>query len=333
MRNARKRTPRRRRKRSRTACSKRIRRRGRLPNLSTFAFTATPKAKTLELFGRKRDDGKFEPFHRYSMRQAIEEGFILDVLENYTTYQAYWRLWKKIEDDPRYDKRKAENLLRSFVGTARTRHRREDRHLRGAFRRPGRERDRRTREGHDRDPLAPACGAHQARPRPLSGGEGPSLEGAGRLLRDRERQRPVLYRVRHELRGRGSGHQRPADGGGVREARVPFPRGREQVPDRLRPAASAHDVRGQEARRGERGADAVAASTARIRASAARWCSTSQTRPKRSGRRSSRTTKPPSSPRKPIPTCSTRSRAGCSTSACSRTTTWRLLPARTSAPR
>ena len=92
-----------------------IRRRGRLPNLSTFAFTATPKAKTLELFGRKRDDGKFEPFHRYSMRQAIEEGFILDVLENYTTYQAYWRLWKKIEDDPRYDKHKAENLLKSFV--------------------------------------------------------------------------------------------------------------------------------------------------------------------------------------------------------------------------
>ncbi len=92
-----------------------IRRRGRLPNLSTFAFTATPKPKTLELFGNKRPDGKFEPFHLYSMRQAIEEGFILDVLENYTTYQAYWRLLKKIENDPRYDKRKAEYLLKSFV--------------------------------------------------------------------------------------------------------------------------------------------------------------------------------------------------------------------------
>ena len=92
-----------------------IRRRGRLPNLSTFAFTATPKPKTLELFGRKRPDGKFEPFHRYSMRQAIEEGFILDVLASYTTYQAYWRLLKKVEDDPRYDKRKAEYLLKSFV--------------------------------------------------------------------------------------------------------------------------------------------------------------------------------------------------------------------------
>src|SRR5262249_37292735 len=87
--------------------------RGRLPNLSTFAFTATPKAKTLELFGTRRPDGKFEPFHRYSMRQAIEEGFILDVLANYTTYTAYWRLLKKIEDDPRYDKRKAEYLLKS----------------------------------------------------------------------------------------------------------------------------------------------------------------------------------------------------------------------------
>jgi len=89
--------------------------RGRLPNLSMFAFTATPKAKTLELFGTQRADGKFEPFHLYTMRQAIEEGFILDVLRNYTTYKAYWRLLKKIEDDPRYDKNKAEYLLKSFV--------------------------------------------------------------------------------------------------------------------------------------------------------------------------------------------------------------------------
>ena len=92
-----------------------IEKRGRLPNLSTFAFTATPKPKTLELFGRQRADGKFEPFHLYSMRQAIEEGFILDVLTNYSTYKAYWRLLKKIEDDPHYDRRKAEYLLKSFV--------------------------------------------------------------------------------------------------------------------------------------------------------------------------------------------------------------------------
>jgi len=89
--------------------------RGRLPNISTFAFTATPKPKTLELFGTRRADGKFAPFHLYSMRQAIEEGFILDVLANYITYKAYWRLLKKVEDDPRYDKKKAEYLLKSFV--------------------------------------------------------------------------------------------------------------------------------------------------------------------------------------------------------------------------
>lgn len=89
--------------------------RGRLPNLSTFAFTATPKPRTLELFGIRRADGKFAPFHLYSMRQAIEEGFILDVLANYTTYKAYWRLLKKVEGDPRYDKKKAEYLLKSFV--------------------------------------------------------------------------------------------------------------------------------------------------------------------------------------------------------------------------
>ena len=90
-------------------------RRGGLPNLSTFAFTATPKPKTLELFGVQRADGKFGPFHLYSMRQAIEEGFILDVLASYTTYKAYWRLLKKVETDPRYDKKKAEYLLKSFV--------------------------------------------------------------------------------------------------------------------------------------------------------------------------------------------------------------------------
>ncbi len=84
-------------------------------NTSLFAFTATPKPKTLELFGRRRTDGKFEAFHTYTMRQAIEEGFILDVLANYTTYTAYWRLLKKIESDPRYDKKKAMYLLKSFV--------------------------------------------------------------------------------------------------------------------------------------------------------------------------------------------------------------------------
>jgi type I restriction enzyme R subunit len=89
--------------------------RGRQPNLSFFAFAATPKCKTLELFGRPRGNGKFEPFHLYRRRQPIEERFILDVLTNYTTYTSYWRLLKRIEDDPRYDWRKTDYLLKSFV--------------------------------------------------------------------------------------------------------------------------------------------------------------------------------------------------------------------------
>ncbi len=89
--------------------------RGHQPNISFFAFTATPKYKTLEVFGTPDEDGKPRPFHLYSMRQAIEEGFILDVLQNYTTYKTYYRLIKSIEDDPRVDKRKAARALARFM--------------------------------------------------------------------------------------------------------------------------------------------------------------------------------------------------------------------------
>lgn len=92
-----------------------MRLRGRLPNVSFFAFTATPKNKTLELFGTQLPDGSFESFSLYTMRQAIEEGFILDVLQNYTTFKVYFSLLKKIKDDPRYDKKKATYLLRSYA--------------------------------------------------------------------------------------------------------------------------------------------------------------------------------------------------------------------------
>jgi type I restriction enzyme R subunit len=85
------------------------------PNLSFFAFTATPKGKTLELFGRAGGSGKPEPFHLYSMRQAIEEGFILDVLTNYTTYATYYRLLKAAEDDPTLPKKKAAKALAKFM--------------------------------------------------------------------------------------------------------------------------------------------------------------------------------------------------------------------------
>jgi type I restriction enzyme R subunit len=92
-----------------------VEKRGPLPNVSHFAFTATPKAKTLELFGTQNEHGAFEPFSLYSMRQAIEEEFILDVLENYTTYRTFWKLLKTVQDDPRYDQRKAKYLLKRFV--------------------------------------------------------------------------------------------------------------------------------------------------------------------------------------------------------------------------
>jgi len=89
--------------------------RGSQENISFFAFTATPKYKTLEVFGQENEDGIPEPFHLYSMRQAIEEDFILDVLEHYTTYKTYFKLIKSIEEDPNVDKRKASRALARFV--------------------------------------------------------------------------------------------------------------------------------------------------------------------------------------------------------------------------
>lgn len=84
-------------------------------NASYFAFTATPKNSTLEKFGMKQPDGKFIPFHLYSMKQAIEEGFILDVLSNYTTYKSYYEIEKSIVDNPLFDSVKAQKKLRKYV--------------------------------------------------------------------------------------------------------------------------------------------------------------------------------------------------------------------------
>ena len=89
-----------------------------MTNASYFAFTATPKNKTLELFGVPFEEGgktKFRAFHLYSMKQAIEEGFIKDVTKNYTTYQSYYALLKRIEDDPEYDRKKAQKKLKDYV--------------------------------------------------------------------------------------------------------------------------------------------------------------------------------------------------------------------------
>ena len=92
--------------------------RGPQPNLSFFAFTATPKGKTIELFGRPAPndrDGKPVPFHTYSMRQAIEEGFILSVLDHYTDYDTYFKLVSTAEEDPDFPKRRTAVKLARFV--------------------------------------------------------------------------------------------------------------------------------------------------------------------------------------------------------------------------
>lgn len=84
-------------------------------NASYLAFTATPKPITLEKFGVKQEDGSFRPFHLYSMKQAIEEGFIMDVLSNYTTLKSYYEIEKSIEDNPLFDSVKAQKKLRAYV--------------------------------------------------------------------------------------------------------------------------------------------------------------------------------------------------------------------------
>lgn len=86
-----------------------------LKNASYFAFTATPKNKTLEMFGIRQQDGTFRPFHSYTMKQAIQEGFILDVLRHYTPVESYYRLIKAIEGDPEYDAKKSQKKLRRYV--------------------------------------------------------------------------------------------------------------------------------------------------------------------------------------------------------------------------
>lgn len=88
-------------------------------NANYYAFTATPKNKTLQMFGVpfEQPDGEtgYRPFHEYTMKQAIEEGFIMDVLKNYTTYNSYYKIVKAIEEDPEFEKKQAQKKLRAFV--------------------------------------------------------------------------------------------------------------------------------------------------------------------------------------------------------------------------
>ena len=84
-------------------------------HISYFGFSGTPKNKTLELFGKKNEDGNFVPFHVYSMRQSITEGFTLDVLQNYTTFKRYFQLVKSVREDKAYEKRRTLRMLTNYV--------------------------------------------------------------------------------------------------------------------------------------------------------------------------------------------------------------------------
>ena len=92
-----------------------IRKSGKQSNVSMFAFTATPKPTTLRMFGRLNKNGNYEAFHLYSMKQAIEEGFILDVLQNYTTYETMYKINKEIKDDPELKTSSAKRQIARFV--------------------------------------------------------------------------------------------------------------------------------------------------------------------------------------------------------------------------
>ena len=223
--------------------------RGRQKNLSFFAFTATPKAKTLEVFGRKGEDGKPHPFHLYSMRQAIEEGFILDVLKNYTTYKTYWKLLKQSSDDPKVPKRETAAQLARFVSL----------------------------HPHNIAQKTEVMVEHfRGRVKHKIGGKAKAMVvTASRLHAVRYRQAFDKYIAEKGYKDvgvlvafsgtvedpdiSGSAFTEPGMNNGISEDQLrgqfdtddlqPAHR-RQQVPDRVRPAPASHDVRGQEALRG-----------------------------------------------------------------------------------
>ena len=225
--------------------------RGRQANLSFFAFTATPKHKTLAVFGR---DG--QPAHRYTMRQAIEEEFILDVLKHYTTYATYFKLLKACEDDPNVERKKAAQALARFMRL----------------------------HPHNIAQKTEVMVEHfQAVTRHKIGGRAKAMVVTGSRLEavrykqsfDRyiqekgyaiktlvafsgtvqdDKLADVTYtEERHEPR-----HPREGAAGEVRHAGVPGAARGGEVPDRVRPAAAAHDVRGQAAGGHPGRADALA---------------------------------------------------------------------------
>ena len=236
--------------------------RGRQPNLSFFAFTATPKGKTLELFGRTGRAGCprrsiFTPCGRPSRK-----AFILDVVKNYTTYATYYRLVKAIEDDPNLPKKKAARALAKFMSLHPHNIEQKTEVMVEHFPAEGAEPSRRTSQGNGRHLVAPPRGALHAGVRALYRGEQIHRHPpAGRLQRHGQRpgHRPRIHRAgdEHGLREREA-DQREATAGALRVAGLPGIARGEQIPDRLRPAAALRHVCGQAARWRAGGADLVA---------------------------------------------------------------------------
>ena len=252
------------------------------PNLSYFAFTATPTSRTLNLFGRydptrpnpdkPGETGMNVPFHVYSMRQAIEEGYILDVLANYITYDVKWRLrnlaveqQESLSANPEVDERKAKRELVRFAVRHPTSVDQRAKLIVDDFR------DNVARRLGGRAKAMVVTSQPRGRARHVPGDADvrgrPRLRDAGGVLRvARADARGHGHRGAAQRVSRGAAAEdvrlhagrRPALRD-ERQARVSAACRRGEIPDRVRPAAAVRDVRGQAADRGRRGADAVPA--------------------------------------------------------------------------
>ena len=242
--------------------------RGRQANLSFFAFTATPKHKTLAVFGR---DG--QPAHRYTMRQAIEEGFILDVLKNYTTYATYFKLLKACEDDPNVERKKAAQALARFMKLHPHNIAQKTEVMVEHFQ-PSR--GTRSAAGPRRWWSPARAWKPCATSRASTGTSRRRATPSSRWWRSPARCRTTSSPdVTYTEEGMNHGISREGAAREVRHAGISGAARRREVSDGLRPAAAAHDVRGQAARGHPGRADAVAAEPHPSRSRKTRSSSTS----------------------------------------------------------
>jgi len=284
--------------------------RGRQDNLSFFAFTATPKARTLELFGTRDADGNHGSFHLYSMKQAIEEGFILDVLKGYATYGSYWKIAAAAAEDPDVDKAKAAAQLARFVSLHPTNLAQKAEVIIEHFR----THTRRKIGGRAKAMVVTRSRLHAVRYK----------RAIDDYIREKgHRDIHTLVAFSGTVVDEGVDYTEPQMNSGLAESALPakfagddHPAAdrRREVPDRLRPAVAAHDVRRQEARRRQGRADAQPPQPHPPRQDRhlhpglrQRHTSRSRTRSSRSSRRRS--------PSRPTRTCSTTPPPGWTSSA------------------